>query len=88
MSGARYQFGVDEQDAEDVLLGERCTIAGSGPMPQISIPTEVQRASQQGWRNYLERKYLIPRGRAFLDWGKRGVYFTRAETRYKRCVSW
>jgi hypothetical protein len=74
------QFGIDELDAEDVLLGERCTIAGNGPMPHILVPPEIQRASQGGWRDYLESKYLIPRDRTYLDWQKRGIYFTRPET--------
>jgi hypothetical protein len=75
------QFGIDDLDAEDVLLGNRCTIAGNGPIPHIRLPQEIQTASQRGWREYLESKYLIQRDRTYLDWQKRGIYFTRPETR-------
>jgi len=74
------EFGIDENDVEDILFGARSTVAGCSPLPPVSIPCEIPLACKRGWRSYLESKYLIPRDRTYLDWTRKGIYFTRSET--------
>jgi hypothetical protein len=74
------EFGIDENDVDDLLFGTRSTVAGCGPLPPVTIPYEIHHACGIGWKNYLESKYLIPRDRTYLDWTRKGIYFTRSET--------
>lgn len=74
------QWGIDIDDAKDVLFGERCTIAGSTPMPKIVIQPVIQHAARRGWQAYLQAEYLLPHKRTYLVWNKRGIYFTEPVT--------
>lgn len=75
------QWGIDIDDAKDVLFGERCTIAGSTPMPKITIPPVIQHTAKRGWQAYLRTEYLLPHKRTHLVWDKRGIYFTEPVTK-------
>lgn len=75
------QWGIDIDDAKYVLFGERCTIAGSTPMPKITIPPVIQHAAKRGWRAYLQAEYLLPYKRTYLVWNNRGIYFTESVTK-------
>lgn len=70
------QWGIDIDDAKDLLFGARHTVASGLPMPIVTVPQEIQKAASGGWQTYLRTEYLLPHNRTYLNWNAKGIYFT------------
>lgn len=72
---------MEEDEVGLAMIGSRVTYPEGLALPRIELDQLVESAQTKGWERFLKKECIIPSGRTFLDPSRKGVFFTRQETR-------
>lgn len=63
---------------EEALIGSRIYVLPPLKVPAIPETDEVRHARERGWEDFLRKTNIIPSDQIYLDWSKKGVFFTES----------